>query len=100
MDLAKHLGTWKERSPEQWARTANRYLPTGGTAILVLAIAYQLASLTWVILRTSGGVTGRVLARLLARRIDVRTALDEAAAFRLTDANVTDAERERVKRLL
>jgi general secretion pathway protein C len=49
MDLAKHLGTWKERSPEQWARTANRYLPTGGTAILVLAIAYQLAALTWVI---------------------------------------------------
>lgn len=49
MDLAKHLGTWKERSPEQWVRTANRYLPTGGTAILVLAIAYQLASLTWVI---------------------------------------------------
>jgi len=49
MDLAKHLGTWKERSPEQWVRTANRYLPTGGTAILVLAIAYQLAALTWVI---------------------------------------------------
>jgi general secretion pathway protein C len=49
MDLAKHLGTWKDRSPEQWVRTANRYLPTGSTAILVLAIAYQLASLTWVI---------------------------------------------------
>jgi general secretion pathway protein C len=49
MDLAKYLGTWKERSPEQWVRTANRYLPTGGTAILVLAIAYQLAALTWVI---------------------------------------------------
>jgi general secretion pathway protein C len=49
MDFAKHLGTWKERSPEQWARTANRYLPTGGTTILVLAIAYQLAQLTWVI---------------------------------------------------
>jgi general secretion pathway protein C len=49
MDLAKHLANWKERSPEQWAREANRYLPTGGTAILVLAIAYQLAALTWVI---------------------------------------------------
>ncbi len=49
MDLAKHLGTWKERSPEQWVRTANRYLPTAGTAILVLAIAYQLAALTWVL---------------------------------------------------
>jgi len=49
MDLAKHLGTWKEKSPEQWVRTANRYLPTGGTAILVLGIAYQLAALTWVV---------------------------------------------------
>jgi general secretion pathway protein C len=49
MDLAKHLGSLKERSPEQWVRTANRYLPTGGTAILVLAIAYQLAALTWVV---------------------------------------------------
>jgi general secretion pathway protein C len=49
MDLAKQLGTWKEQSPEQWARTANRYLPTGGTAILVLALAYQLATLTWVL---------------------------------------------------
>jgi len=49
MDLAKHLGHWKEQSPEQWARSANRYLPPGVTAILVLAIAYQLATLTWVL---------------------------------------------------
>jgi general secretion pathway protein C len=49
MDLAKHLGHWKEQSPEQWVRTANRYLPPGVTAILVLAIAYQLATLTWVL---------------------------------------------------
>lgn len=49
MDLAKHLGHWKEQSPEQWVRTANRYLPTGVTTILVLAIAYQLATLTWVL---------------------------------------------------
>jgi general secretion pathway protein C len=49
MDLAKHLGHWKEKSPEHWVRTANRYLPPGVTAILVLAIAYQLATLTWVL---------------------------------------------------
>jgi general secretion pathway protein C len=49
MDLAKHLGHWKEQTPEQWARAANRYLPPAVTAILVLAIAYQLAALTWVV---------------------------------------------------
>ena len=49
MDLAKHLGHWKERSPEQWVRAVNRYLPPGVTAILVLAIAYQLSALTWLL---------------------------------------------------
>ncbi|HVS23346.1 MAG TPA: type II secretion system protein GspC [Gammaproteobacteria bacterium] len=49
MDLAKHLGHWKEQTPEQWLRAANRYLPPAVTAILVLAIAYQLAALTWVV---------------------------------------------------
>src|SRR4029077_10593004 len=49
MDLSKYLGQWKEQSPEQWLRTANRYLPPGATAILVLAIAYQLAALTWLL---------------------------------------------------
>jgi len=49
MDLSKHLGQWKEQSPEQWIRTANRFLPPGLTTILVLAIAYQLAALTWLL---------------------------------------------------
>lgn len=49
MDLSKYLGQWKEQSPEQWLRAANRYLPPGATAILVLAIAYQLAALTWLL---------------------------------------------------
>lgn len=49
MDLAKQLGQWTEQSPEQWIRTANRFLPPGVTAILVLAIAYQLATLTWLL---------------------------------------------------
>jgi len=49
MDLSKHLGQWKEQSPEQWIRSANRFLPPGVTAILVLAIAYQLATLTWLV---------------------------------------------------
>jgi general secretion pathway protein C len=50
MDAAKRLTEWKERSPEQWLRAANRYLPTAVTAVLVLAIAYRLAALTWLVL--------------------------------------------------
>jgi aminoglycoside phosphotransferase (APT) family kinase protein len=57
-------------------------------------------ALTWLILLTSGGLTGRLLARLLARRVDARTGLADAAAFRLADPNVTDEERARVRRLL
>lgn len=49
MDVAKHLAQWQEQSPEQWVRAANRYLPPGLTTILVIAIAYQLAMLTWAV---------------------------------------------------
>jgi len=47
MDVAKRLSQWKDLSPEQWLKVANRYLPPGVTAVLVIAIAYQLAVLTW-----------------------------------------------------
>jgi general secretion pathway protein C len=47
MDVAQHLAQWKGQSPEQWLKTANRFLPPIVTAVLVLAIAYQLAALTW-----------------------------------------------------
>jgi general secretion pathway protein C len=49
MDVAKHLAEWQEQSPEQWVRAANRYLPPGVTTVLVIAIAYQLAQLTWAV---------------------------------------------------
>jgi general secretion pathway protein C len=49
MDVAKLVAKWKEQPPEQWLGTANRYLPPGVTAVLVLAIAYQLATLTWAL---------------------------------------------------
>lgn len=55
------------------------------------------AALTYVILSTSGG---RPLAWAFARCIDVEAGLAEAAAYRLADVNVTDAERVRVRRLL
>jgi general secretion pathway protein C len=50
MDVANRLGQWREQSPEQWLGAANRFLPPGVTALLVLAIAYQLATLTWTVL--------------------------------------------------
>ena len=50
MDVAKQLAQWKEQSPEQWLRWANRYLPPGVTFVLVIAIAYQLATLTWALM--------------------------------------------------
>lgn len=60
-------------------------------------------ALTWVICATSGGLAGRAFAQLFLRHVDrraARHALPEAAAFRLADVNVTDAERARVRRLL
>jgi general secretion pathway protein C len=49
MDVAKRLADWKDQPPELWLTTINRYLPPGVTAILVIAIAYQLATLTWTL---------------------------------------------------
>lgn len=49
MDVAKRLAVWKDQPPEQWLTTLNHYLPPGVTALLVVAIAYQLATLTWAL---------------------------------------------------
>src|SRR5687767_9980675 len=50
MDVAKRLADWRDRRPDQWFTAINRYLPPGITAVLIIAIAYQLASLTWILL--------------------------------------------------
>jgi general secretion pathway protein C len=50
MDVAKRLADWRDQRPEQWFTAANRYLPPGVTAVLVIAIAYQLATLTWTVM--------------------------------------------------
>jgi general secretion pathway protein C len=47
MDFASRLAEWRDHRPEQWFRAANRVLPPGVTAVLVIAIAYQCAALTW-----------------------------------------------------
>jgi len=49
MDVAKRLTEWRDRPPEQWFTTVNQYVPPGLTAVLVIAIAYQLATLTWAL---------------------------------------------------
>jgi general secretion pathway protein C len=49
MDVAKRLSEWRDQPPEQWFSSANRYLPPVLTAVLVIAIAYQLATLTWAL---------------------------------------------------
>jgi aminoglycoside phosphotransferase (APT) family kinase protein len=60
-------------------------------------------ALTWVILATSGGRAGRLFLRWFLPhfdRDDLVRALPAAAEFRLADPNVTDAERQAVRRLL
>jgi general secretion pathway protein C len=49
MNVARTLSLWKEQSPEQWLRAVNRFAPQAVTAVLVLAIAYQLAVVTWTV---------------------------------------------------
>jgi general secretion pathway protein C len=49
LDAAKRLAAWKDQSAEQWLKVANRYLPPAVATVLVLAIAYRLAELTWLV---------------------------------------------------
>jgi hypothetical protein len=60
-------------------------------------------ALTWLIIETSAGLGGRVLARFFRARVGgrvIRSGLPGASAFRLADAHVTDAERARVRRAM
>jgi len=49
MDVAKRLADLRDQPPEQWLAPINRYLLPGFVALLVIAIAYQLATLTWTL---------------------------------------------------
>ena len=60
MDVAKRLADWRDQPPEQWFTAINRYLPAGVTAVLVIAIAYQLATLTWALVPGSTPVVAPV----------------------------------------
>lgn len=50
MDFATRLLQWRQVAPEHWARTANRYLPPAVSALLILALAWQTAKLTWALI--------------------------------------------------
>jgi aminoglycoside phosphotransferase (APT) family kinase protein len=59
-------------------------------------------ALTWIIAETSGGLGGRVFARFFRGAVGreaIRRGFADASAFRLADRHVTDAERDRVRRL-
>lgn len=59
-------------------------------------------ALTWLILRTSAGWPGRILARLFADEVGrdiLRAGLDGAVAFRTADPHVTRAERSAARRV-
>ena len=59
-------------------------------------------AMTWLILETSSGLPGRVLARLFRRHVGrevLMRGLGAARAFRLADPHVSEAERSRVRRL-
>ena len=60
-------------------------------------------AMTWVICATSGGLFGRLFTRFFLRNVDLAAALGslpEAGERRIADPNVTDAERDRVHKLL
>src|SRR5919201_1159627 len=64
--------------------------------------AFDVA-LAWVITATSGGALGRIAMPFFLRHVDreaTRRALPAAAAYRIADPNVTDAERAAVRRLV
>lgn len=59
-------------------------------------------AMTWIILQTSAGLPGRLLAWLFRRRVGreiLAHGLADARAFRLADPNVTPDEKERVSAL-
>jgi len=49
MNLPATLLQWKERPLSQWVAASNRVLPPVASALLVVAIAYQAATLTWLV---------------------------------------------------
>lgn len=58
-EIVKRLALFEDPSVEKSIATANRFLPPAVTALLVVAIAYQLAVLTWRVV-PGGGSSGAI----------------------------------------
>ena len=50
MDFATRIFQWRQVAPEHWGKAANRYLPPAVNALLILALAWQAARLTWALI--------------------------------------------------
>ena len=50
MDLVHKINSLRSRPPEQWLTAANQHLPGWSTWLLVVAIAWYLARLIWVLM--------------------------------------------------
>ena len=79
-DVAERFADWRDRPPEQWITAVNRFAPLGITALLVIAVAYQLATLTWTL-------PGPVLGAPTAARGD-RTSAPTVDFSALADSNL------------
>jgi len=94
MDVAKRLANWRDQPPEQWFNAANRYLPPGITGVLVIAIAYQLATLTWTLvlhLADQGAAPAiRETPSPIAATVRGRREVFDAGLGRVVDADVID----------
>lgn len=90
MDVAKRLADWRDQPPEQWFIALNRYLPPGVTFLLVIALAYQLAMLTWTL------VPGSTPAVAPAPRATGGSAVPTADFSVLTDSHLFGEASEQV----
>jgi general secretion pathway protein C len=66
MDVAKRLADWRDRR-EHWLAGANRHLAPAVAAALVIVIANQFATLTWVLVPGSTSFAAPVLWPVAAR---------------------------------
>ena len=77
---------WKDQTLDYWFAASNRYLLPAITAILVIAIAYQLATLTWTLAPGSAAASAQPPSRAATGQMpDVDLAV-------LTDSNLFGPE--------
>ena len=76
MDIAKRVAHWAERLPSARLANVNRYLPASVTAVLVVALVYQLVALTRTIARGAPAVVMPIAAPPAGEPSSTRTPPD------------------------